>query len=343
MNRITIGLASVSVYIILLISLVLSERNVEGASITNFFDAVWYSIVTLSTVGYGDYYPVSRIGKTIGLVFVFCSLGVLGFLVSQLTVKLTQYMEDKKNGRYGTKMENHIVLVGYDEFTAGILHQIVSAGLKVAVVTNKREQVDAIAEKYDSASVFVLATDFGDYEDLNKANIVKSSKVFINFGNDTETLVYTLDLKNHFSNLEIIVSLENSSLQNTFRSAGVLYAVSRAEIASKLVASYIFEPEVASFTEDLMATAEDNEDFDMIELQVTQESPYSGKEYDFAFKDLRKTYSSVLIGIYKDSQLYKNPTEPIDISENDYLIILANGDGASALKNDFGVEEGRFK
>jgi voltage-gated potassium channel len=248
-------------------------------------------------------------------------------------------MEDKKNGRYGTKMENHIVLVGYDEFTAGILHQIVSAGLKVAVVTNKREQVDAIAEKYDSASVFVLATDFGDYDDLNKANIKKSSKVFINFGNDTETLVYTLDLKNHFSNLEIIVSLENSSLQNTFRSAGVLYAVSRAEIASKLVASYIFEPEVASFTEDLMAT----EDFDMIELQVTQESPYSGKEYDFAFTDLRKTYSSVLIGIYKDSQLYKNPTEPIDISENDYLIILANGDGASALKNDFGVEEGRFK
>ena len=343
MNRITIGLAGVSAYLVLLTILVLSENNVEGASITTFFDAVWYSIVTLSTVGYGDYYPVSRVGKAVGLVFVFSSLGVLGYLVSQLTVKLTQYMEDKKNGRFGTKMENHIVLIGYNEFAAGILKQIVAAGLEVAVVTNRREDVDVIADKYDGARVFILLADVDDYESLNKANIAKSSKVFVSFNNDTETLVYTLDLKNHFRNLEIIVSLDNSSLQNTFRSAGVLYAVSRSEIASKLVASYIFEPEVATFTEDLMATAEGNDDFDMIELQVTPDCPYSEKEYDFAFADIRKSYSSVLLGIYKNGQLHKNPIEPLVISENDYLVILASGDGASALKRDFGVEEGRFK
>ena len=96
MKKIKIGLVSFLIYLALLIVLVLSERNVEGASINNLFDALWYSLVTLSTVGYGDYYPVTTIGKTIGLVFVFSSLGVLGYLISQLTVKLTQYMEDKK-------------------------------------------------------------------------------------------------------------------------------------------------------------------------------------------------------------------------------------------------------
>ena len=155
-------------------------------------------------------------------------------------------------------------------------------------------------------------------------------------------LVYILDLKNNYSDLEIIVSLNNTKFQNTFQSAGVLYAVSREEIASKLVASYIFEPDVASFTEDLMASAKSSDDFDIIELRVSQKCPYFEKNYDFAFNDIRSTYSSVLLGIYKDEKLYKNPTEPITISENDYLVMMTNGNSLPKLKEDFGVKEGRF-
>lgn len=342
MSKIRIGLVSFLIYLTLINILVLSERNVEGASINNIFDALWYSIVTLSTVGYGDYYPVTAIGKTIGLVFVFSSLGVLGYLISQLTVKLTQYMEDKKNGLFGTKMENHIVLIGYNKFSNNILQQIVTTGIKVAIVTNKKEDVDIIADNYDKNSVFTLLTDYNNFDVLEKVNISKASKVFINFDNDTEMLVYILDLKNHFSDLEIIVSLNNTNFQNTFQSAGVLYAVSREEIASKLVASYIFEPDVASFTEDLMASAKRGDDFDMIELRVSSENPYVNNDYDFAFTDIRSSYSSVLLGIYKNEKLYKNPTEPMTISEDDYLVIMTNGDGSSKLKEDFRVEEGRF-
>lgn len=342
MSKIRIGLVSFLIYLTLINILVLSERNVEGASINNIFDALWYSIVTLSTVGYGDYYPVTAIGKTIGLVFVFSSLGVLGYLISQLTVKLTQYMEDKKNGLFGTKMENHIVLIGYNKFSNNILQQIVTTGIKVAIVTNKKEDVDIIADNYDKNSVFTLLTDYNNFDVLEKVNISKASKVFINFDNDTEMLVYILDLKNHFSDLEIIVSLNNTNFQNTFQSAGVLYAVSREEIASKLVASYIFEPDVASFTEDLMASAKRSDDFDMIELRVSSENPYVNNDYDFAFTDIRSSYSSVLLGIYKNEKLYKNPTEPMTISEDDYLVIMTNGDGSSKLKEDFRVEEGRF-
>ena len=273
MKKIKIGLVSFLIYLTLLIVLVLSEKNVEGASIKNMFDALWYSLVTLSTVGYGDYYPVTTIGKTIGLVFVFSSLGLLGYLISQLTVKLTQYMENKKNGLFGTKMKNHIVLIGYNKFSNNILQQIIAARINVAVVTNKKEDVDVITDCYDKGSVFTLLSDYNNFDSLEKVNISKASKVFINFNNDTEMLVYILDLKNHYSDLEIIVSLNNTNFQNTFQSAGVLYAVSREEIASKLVASYIFEPDVASFTEDLMASAKKSDDFDMIELRVSTENP----------------------------------------------------------------------
>ena len=342
MKKIKTGLIAFLVYILLLYILVLSEKNVEGASISNMFDAIWYSLVTLSTVGYGDFYPVSFLGKIIGLIFVFSSLGVLGYLISQLTVKLTQYMEDKKNGLFGTKMENHIVLIGYNKFSDNILKQIVATGIRVAVVTNDKNDVDTIAETYDNSAVFTLYTDYNNFDVLNKVNISKSAKVFINLDSDTEMLVYILDLKNQFKDLEIIVSLNNTNFQNTFRSAGVLYAVSREEIAAKLVASYIFEPDVASFTEDLMASAEKSDDFDMIELRVNKENPYLNKDYDFTFSNMRKDFSSVLLGVYQNGKLYKNPNHPMTILENDYLVIISDGDHADKLKEAFGVEEGRF-
>ena len=121
-----------------------------------------------------------------------------------------------------------------------------------------------------------------------------------------------------------------------------MYAVSREEIAAKLVASYIFEPEIATLMEDLMSTASNKDDFDLIELKVTNENPYVNKEYDFAFVEIRKNFSSVLLGIYKNNVLYKNPIEKIIIEENDYLLIMTNGENEPILESNFKVSQGRF-
>ena len=342
MKKLKNSLIALFAYLLLLVVLVQSEKDMDEGSIKNIYDAIWYSIVTLSTVGYGDFYPVSALGKIIGLVFVFSSLGVLGYFISQLTVKLTKYMENKKNGQFGTKMENHIVIIGYNKFGKHILEQIVASGVKVAIVTKNKEDIESIASNFNKGDVFVFLSDFEKFEDLEKVNITRASKVFLNFEDDTEMLVYILDLKNHYKDIEIIVSLNNASFKKTFRSAGVLYAVAREEIAAKLVASYIFEPEVAALTEDLMASASKKDDFDLIELKVSKNNPYLNKEYDLAFVDIRKKYSSVLLGIYKDEILYKNPIEPITIMENDYLVIMTNGENEPILEADFEVSQGRF-
>ena len=75
---------------------------------------------------------------------------------------------------------------------------------------------------------------------------------------------------------------------------------------------------------------------------MTKENPYVEKAYEYAFSNMRSDYSSVLLGIYKDGKLHKNPTNEIVISENDYLVIMTDGDNSIKLKADFGVEEGRF-
>ena len=57
---------------------------------------------------------------------------------------------------------------------------------------------------------------------------------------------------------------------------------------------------------------------------------------------MRKDFSSVLLGVYQNGKLYKNPIHPMTILENDYLVIISDGDHSDKLKEAFGVEEGRF-
>ena len=60
------------------------ERGAEGANIETAADAIWYVLVTMSTVGYGDHYPVSDLGRGFGALIIVVGVGVFGTLTGFL-------------------------------------------------------------------------------------------------------------------------------------------------------------------------------------------------------------------------------------------------------------------
>ncbi len=71
-----------AVYLLLIFALISAEAGAEGASIKSVPTALWYTLTTLTTVGYGDVYPVTAAGKIIGAVFQVLSIGLLAFIIS---------------------------------------------------------------------------------------------------------------------------------------------------------------------------------------------------------------------------------------------------------------------
>ena len=66
------------------LSMLRVEQNAPEANITTASDAIWYTIVTISTVGYGDQYPVTDAGRTIGAGIIVLGVGIFGTFTGYL-------------------------------------------------------------------------------------------------------------------------------------------------------------------------------------------------------------------------------------------------------------------
>ncbi|MBR0445038.1 MAG: hypothetical protein IJK14_06680 [Clostridia bacterium] len=80
-KNIRLILIALVIYVLILGLLVIAESRAPDATIHSIWDAVWYSLITLTTVGYGDLSPVTGLGRVLGMIFALCSLGILTAII----------------------------------------------------------------------------------------------------------------------------------------------------------------------------------------------------------------------------------------------------------------------
>ena len=67
-----------------------AERNAEGANIQSFGDALYWSLVTVSTVGYGDHYPVTTVGRFTAIFLMFFGIGIFGGIIAKIVAAFSK-------------------------------------------------------------------------------------------------------------------------------------------------------------------------------------------------------------------------------------------------------------
>ena len=333
-------------YLLIIYLLYRIESGGDGANIETTFDAFWYSLLTLTTVGYGDFYPVTPGGKILAFTLILASLGVLGYIIGKVTERIHAAAERRKMGLNGTDFTNHVIIVGWNDFSEGVVTQLVNAGKRACVVTDERDHIDVIHDRFDRSNVFAMYCEFGCRDLVDKAGGKNAAGLMPCLGEDTKNLIFILNTKKDFPNLPTVVTLDNAELKETFISAGVSFTISRNEIASKIVASYTFEPSVAKFNEDLLASASQDEDYDILQYYVKEGSRFAEKRFGEVFDELKGDLNVLAIGLSRATEqgreLMKLPDNDVQVQAGDYVVVMTSGKALERLTELFGCPEGLY-
>jgi voltage-gated potassium channel len=338
-------------YIFLVYTYFQFESFGSGRSTVGLDEAAWY--VFLNPTGLGDastkLFPATLPGKLIGVVFALSGLSLIGLFVGKVTDMFNEYREYRRLGYYGTDLEDHVIIIGWDRFSKRIARQLMLSGVDVAVITDVKEEVDLIYEEFGDENVFVLYTDYEKYGQLALANIDSAQQVFLNRRADTDTLITLLNFHNHFEELDLkyVVRVNNDDLLEAFEIEDIrVEAVSTFDVASALIASHIFEPDVAAFGKDLIASAADTDDYEIQQFLVTDANPWAGTSFGELYWELYEDHRILPIGLGKrdegERSLVELPGDDVTVEVGDYVIMIVSGDSATVAEETFGVEEGGY-
>src|SRR6476620_8140255 len=92
---IVLGLLTALIIILGADALYLTEHGHTGANITNLNDALWWAVVTISSVGYGDYFPVTIIGRIIAIFMMLSGIGIFTLLISTFAHRRLHHLESR--------------------------------------------------------------------------------------------------------------------------------------------------------------------------------------------------------------------------------------------------------
>ena len=341
-----IALIIIVVYLIAAWAVLQIERDADGATITSYGKALWWTLVTVSTVGYGDMSPVTPLGRIIGGSVIIVSVGFIGYVIGKLGELGAELSRRRFLGMDGTIFSHHYIVIGWNEIARIVVKEILNAGFNVAALVDKETEITELRSMFTDAKRFFVT--FGLSEDdaaFARLNIREATGAILLIDDDTKTLITALELKRMNPTLKVTAYIHNSRLRKTVENAGVSYVVSPNEIVGRMIASASFEPDVSVFLEDLLSTTTSDEDLDVQEYQLKGSHELVGRSFADAARELESRTSARLLSFSRRIdgawKLAGSKAAAQTLQPNDYLIVLADHDGARAIGSYLQVSQGR--
>jgi len=116
-----------------------AEQNAPGANIKTYHEAVWWAFVTITTVGYGDYYPVTGVGQSMAIILMFFGLGIIGVLSSFLASTFISLQSRRKAKVEGEKQNDEDEDNDEDE-TSNLEAELAAMKAELAAIKQLLEQ-----------------------------------------------------------------------------------------------------------------------------------------------------------------------------------------------------------
>lgn len=155
----------------------ITMRVVEPNTFPRFIDALWWTMTTVVTVGYGDLYPTSTFGRIFTMLLVYTiGIGGMGIIIGKLFEGFSTYQKWKEEGKLKYTGKNHYLLIGGSkEKLENVIEELVSSGHKKDIVIVDHAQNCPI----NADNVHFVSGNPAEEEVMLQANILEAKSVAI--------------------------------------------------------------------------------------------------------------------------------------------------------------------
>jgi len=296
-----------------------------------FVDALYMTVITVSTVGFGEVQELSDAGKLFTSGLILSSLVVLGYAISVLTQKLihTQlsffYANDNKKRR-SRKMEKHIIVVGFGRNGKQVIDELLSRKLKVVVVDQDH---NIVINNMGMQATFIEG-DATEDEVLIKAGIKSARSLITTLPNDADNLYVVLTARSLKHDLKIISRASSESSEKKLRMAGVDSVVMPERVGGAHMATLIAQPDIVEFLEHL--TIHSDIPTQLTEIMCNQ-LPTGLLNMPISEIGFRKKSGANIIGFKTASgEFIINPTPDTKLIANSKLFVLGTDEQVLQMK-----------
>ena len=300
---------------------------VEGWDIV---DSLYMTVITLTTVGYGEVHEVSRVGQLFTVVLIFVGVSfflyvagsVVQFMVEgRIRTILGRRNLDKKIAR----LKNHYIVCGYGRIGRTLCNSLRKQPIDLIVVEKERELIPTM----DEDQILYVSGDAAQEANLYKAGIKRAKGLIAVLATDTDNVFVVLTARQLNPDLFIFASASQNEAKSKLQAAGANKVESPYDIGALSMAQRIIRPTVTNFLD--LAFAHKRKDIQMEEIPVSPSSDLA----NVMLKDsgIRQRYNLIIIAIKKpdDSMLF-NPSFETVIEVDDTVIAVGQEENLQKLE-----------
>ncbi|WP_295617293.1 NAD-binding protein [uncultured Methanobrevibacter sp.] len=232
----------------------------------NIYDSIYYTIITIATVGYGDIIPITPLQKIFSVTVALSGVGIIAYIFTYIISSVTENLQDIRSGRIMERklaeMENHYILCGFGRVGVAVYEELMKRNQKVIIIEKNEEKLEDIE---DNGNVIALHRNATEDKTLKKLNIDKSLGVIVTTGSDVDNLFIVLTTRELYNDSWIISRASKKENVNRLKHAG---------------ANKVISPEASGGTDIYFAAVEPN----LVHITEKHGVDYIGKEMEILRK-----------------------------------------------------------
>ena len=306
---------------ILMFIIFISEQK-TNSEINSLFDAIWYTLVTITTVGYGDIAPTSVIGRITAMILLIAGVAIFGALSGKFASFLFERQQKKDRGLLKmTNMKNHFLILGWKQNFSKILEGILYANPEIPaekmVLLNNAplSEIEVIKSDERFKNINFLHGDFTDEGTLLKAQLSTADRAVIladtseNFSTleiDSRTVLAVITIKNLNPKIYCVAEILDTKFEKHLTLAHCDEIILSSDYEQNLLVKASAGKGMSHILRELIS--DDNDSGILIENIPDK---FIGKPYQ-DFKNSLTSQKDILIGLLENTgNFYKRRKEAL--------------------------------